>query len=283
MALVDFYQLATLHKLSRADPGFSSTRSRPLCMSETPPPHSPSPSVEPDGVRSSPSPSIQPQHETLERNRSAVRTVPGVTPPSHGSSIRDQVDSYDYDDYEDYVREDLRSRVFVDFEVFMEYVLHVPKDWSTQWESVIETIKVDPTFLGNLEGYRECCNNRTSLEESFYEPLAGMANAVLNVLSLPECGGIDGIESGIPQTYHVNSQKKHQGGVFNKANPSPDLVVFHKKCDTTEPNNLHWANALQVLKIESHGNAICNGEDMPKLVVGGERATVSSRILLQLI
>ena len=177
MVLVDFYQLAALHKLNRADPGFSSTRSRPLCMSETPPPHSPSPPVEPDEVRPSPRPSIQPQHETPERNRSTVPTVPGVTPLSHGSSIRDQVDSYDRGDYEDYVREDLRSRVFVDFEVFMEYVLHVPKDWSTQWESVIETIKADPTFLGNLEGYRECCNNRTSLEESFYDPTKNHAPA----------------------------------------------------------------------------------------------------------
>jgi len=65
----------------------------------------------------------------------------------------------------------------------MEYVLHVPKDWNTQWNSVIETIKMDPTFHSDLKRYRECCNNRRSLEESFYKPLAAMANAVLDVLS----------------------------------------------------------------------------------------------------
>ena len=287
MALVDFHQLAALHKLSRADPWFPSTHYCPLCMSETPPPRSLSPSVEPDEVRTSPPPSIKPQPKTPERNRGAVRPVPGVTPTSRGTYIRqrqegdtDQVEGYDRDDYEDYVREDLKSRVFVGFEVFMEYVLHVPKDWNIQWEPVIETVKADPTFCGNLEGYRECCNNRGSLEESFYEPLAGMANAVLDVLSLPECNGIDGVESGIPQTYHVHSPKKLQGGVFNKANPSPDLVVLHKKCNTTKPDSLHWANALQILEVKPHGNAICDGEGMPRLVVDDKCVMTSSCNLL---
>jgi len=242
MALVDFYQLATLHKLSQVDPEFPSTHSRRFCMSGPPPPLSPSPSAEPNEARPFLPSSMKSQPKTPEHDPrwSSVR--------QRQEGDTDRVDGYDCDDYEEYVREDLKSRVFVDFEVFMECVLHVPKDWNTRWESVIKTIKADPTFCGNLEGHRKYCNNRASLEVSFYEPLVGVANAIYDVLSRSECGGIDGIDSGIPQT--------------------------------TKPSNLHWANALQVLEVKPHGNAICDGEGMPKLVVDGERVTISSCIPL---
>ena len=88
MALLDFYQLAVLHNLSRADPGFPSTHSRPLCMAGTSPPRSPSPSAEPDEIYSPVSPAVQSQPKTPERNRSAVRLVSEVTPLSRGSSMR---------------------------------------------------------------------------------------------------------------------------------------------------------------------------------------------------
>jgi len=74
--------------------------------------------------------------------------------------------------------------------------------------------------------------------------------------------------------YHVNSLKKLQGGIFNKANLSPDLVVLHKKNDTSEPHSLHWANTLHILEVTPHDNAVCDGENMPRLVVGGEHPMI---------
>ena len=123
MALVDFYQLAVLYKLGRADPGFPSIRSRHPCMPVTPLPPSPSPSVEPDEVH----PPLSPLHpKTPERNGNTTRPVPGITPQSRGLSVRqrqegdtDRVDNYNRDDYEEYIREDLKNRVFVDFKVFI--------------------------------------------------------------------------------------------------------------------------------------------------------------------
>ncbi|KAF9641844.1 hypothetical protein BDM02DRAFT_3273673, partial [Thelephora ganbajun] len=127
MALVDFYQLAVLYKLRRPDSGFLPIRSRPLPMSATIPPPSPSPSVDPDQVHLSPSPSMQTEFKTPERKRGAGHPVPDITPLSLGSSIRqrqegdtDRVEGYKRDDYDDYIREDLKSRVFVDLEVFMK-------------------------------------------------------------------------------------------------------------------------------------------------------------------
>ena len=276
MALIDFYQLAVLHKLSRADPGFPSISSHRLCMPDTPPPHSPSPSVEPDDARSSLPPSIQPRLKTPERKPSANRLVQDTTPVSRGSSVRqrqegdtDRVEGYNRDDYEEYIREDLKSRVFVDYEVFMKSVLHVPEDWETLWKSVMEKIEANPRFQKHHTEYFNCCDGSATREELFYRPLAKMANTALDIWS--EFGGSD---SGVPQTYHVNSPRKLQGGIFNKANLSPDLVVLHKDC-STESNSLHWANALHVLEVKPYGNAICDGRDLPRLMVDGERATGS--------
>jgi len=276
MALVDFHQLAALYKLGRADPGFPIC-SRPPCMSVASPPRSPSPSVEPDEARPSLPPSTKPQPKTPERVWGAARPTPDITPQSLGSSVRqrqegdtDRVDNYDRDDYEEYIREDLKNRVFVDYEVFMEYVLRVPHDWRTEWKSVIEATKSAPEFKSYHEEYCKYCKNPTTLEVAFYEPLAKTANAVLDVLSR---SGLDGLDNGIPQSYHINNPRKLQGGVFNKSNLSPDLVVLHKEYDTAKPNSLHWANALHVLEVKPHDNAICDGEHMPRLVVGGEHAT----------
>jgi len=158
----------------------------------------------------------------------------------------------------------------------MKSVLHVPEDWDTQWDSVVEAVKANTKFQRYHTEYFECCDGSTTREELFYKPLEKMANAVLDVWS--ELGGTD---SGIPQTYHVNSTRKLQGGIFNKANLSPDLVVLHKDYKT-KPNNFHWANALHVLEVKPYGNAICDGGEMPRLIIDGEQTTSSFCARLQL-
>jgi len=274
MALVDFYQLAALHKLSCVDPGFS-IRSHRLChMSGAPPPRSASPSVGPDEARPSLPSSTQTRPKTPERNRSTPRPVPDTTPLSLGSSMRqrqegntDRVDGYNRNDYQEYVREDLKGRVFVDFDVFTECVLHVPKDWETEWGPDIDAVEANPEFWEHHKEYFEYCDGSAPREELLYKPLANMANAVLDVWSK-----LGRTNPGILHTYHVNNTRKLQGGIFNKANLSPDLVVLHKDCNP-KSNSLHWANALHVLEVKPYGNAICDGGDMPRLIVNGEQVT----------
>ena len=157
----------------------------------------------------------------------------------------------------------------------MKYALRVPHDRKTKWKSVIEATKAAHEFKSYHEECCSCCEDSTSSEVSSYEPLAKTANAVLDVLSR---SGLDGVDSGIPQSYNINSPRKLQGGVSNKSNLSPDLVVLHEEYDTTKPNSVHWANALHVLEVKPHDIAMCDGEDIPRLVLGGEHATSSSRI-----
>ena len=247
-------------------------------MSATPPPRSPSQSVELDVVHVPLPPLVQPQ--TPEKSPDASRPAPDITPLSCGTSIRqkqegntDRVDGYSRNDYDDYVREDLKGRVFVDYEVFMKYVLHVPEDWRIKWGPIMKTIQTDPVFRGYHQDYCRCCSDPATREVSFYQPLAYAANAILEILSRSH---FNGMGSGIPQTYCVNSTTKLQRGIFNKANLSPDLAVFHKECDTANPKGPklvpHWANALHVLEVKPYGNAICSGDNMPRLEFNSEHA-----------
>ena len=299
MALVDFCRLVDLYKLRRVDACFLPIPSSPLPMSTTPPHYLAQPN--------------QPPPETPKRSRSAARSVPNNTPSNHGSAARmkqegntDRVDGYKRSDYDDYIREDLNSRVFVDFEVFLKSVLHVPHDWKTLWGPAIEAVKADGEFTGHHKQYCDLCGDNRTVEESFYNPLMETANSVIDVLSRNEFKDI----SGSPQRYHVNHPKRLRGSVMNRSNLSPDLVVLHKDCPAPEKSKikdpkakdskaenskaksikhegtnpkgakpsdrLHWANALHILEVKPYDSAICDGLNIPRLIVDG-KCGLSSR------
>jgi len=270
MALVDFYQLVALYKLRRENATFPSIHSHSL-MSVTTPPRS----------LSSTPPPAQPGPKTPERPRGIPsHSVVGSTPLPLGASIRqkvegdtDRVEKYKRADYDTYIHEDLRSRVFVDFEVFMKRVLHVPEEWRTDWGPAIKAVKENKEFKKHHKKYCGHCENRHSLESALYEPLMDLANTVLKVLSKP---GFEGISRETTHRYRVNDPKKLRGGIFNNSDLSPDLIALHNGCD--EEDSLHWANPLHILEVKPHNNALCDGKDMPRLVVDGEHAKSSFRV-----
>ena len=247
MVLVDFYQLVILYKLRRTSSGFLSVRSH-LIMSAAQPPHSPSHSVEPDQY-------------SLSHGSSAHQGQESDT---------DSVEGYTRDDYDDYIREDLRSRVFVDFEVFMKHVLHVPDDWKTKWGPAVDAVKADRNFEQHLEGYGKHCNDSSALDVSFYDPLVDTANAALDVLSR-----FNGISLGIPQCCWVNDPKELRGKVFIKTNLFPNMVALYKDCEHPGEESFNWANHLHILEARPFGVALCDGRNMPRLVVNGKRPTSS--------
>jgi len=277
--LTNFYQLSVLYKLCRTDAGFASIRSHCLPpMSATTLPSSPPPSVEPDQVHLSLPPSIQPEVKTPERERSASRLAPNTTSLSHGSPISQRQES-DTDwfeesvceDYEDCVREDLRSRVFVDFEVFMNHVLHVPGDWKSQWGPAIEAVKADDEFKKHHKEYRKRCKSSFSRESSLYETLMNAVNAVFDVLSPSKSDGV----STIPQYHHPGGLPSE---VNNQLHHSSDLVIPHKDPKPSAgEESLRLANPLHIFEAKPCSNALCDGANMPRLVVEGTRAMSSPR------
>ena len=189
----------------------------------------------------------------------------------------DRVDKYDREDYEEYIREDLGSRVFVDFEVFMKRVLHVPDDWKTRWAPAIEAVEADAQFDKHHQKYCGLCEKHGTLENDFYQPLMETANAALAVLSRSD---FDGIPSEPRQYYHTNHPNHVKGGVMNKKHLSPDLVLLHQDRSHPGRGSVHWANPLHVLEVKPYDNALCEGKNMPRLVVDGKRATRPCRVFL---
>ena len=263
MALLDFYQLAVLHNLRRRDADFLSKHSYP------------------------PMPASSTKHKSVPFNEFVRPKTPPhrpdpatvqallMTPNSCGSSVRrkqegdtDRADKYDRGDYEEYIREDLSCRVFVDFEVFMKRVLHVPDDWRTQWGRDIEAVKGSTTFDRHRKRYSRLCDEGATQEKEFYPELVKMANAVLDVVSR-----VQNIPRKERKYYHVNDPNHLRGGMMSKKHLSPDLVQLDK--EHPGPNKLtplHWANPLHVMEVKPTDNALCDGTNMPRLVVGGKRA-----------
>ena len=280
MALFDLYQLAVLYNLRRFDAGFSPNHSHPSPMSGTTPSH-PSPTKTRDhSSLPPPAPPILPRTP----KRPGTITLPVLTPISRGSSVKQKQDGdtdlvikHNRDEYEAYIREDLSCRVFVDYEVFMRYVLHVPKDWKIEWKPALDKIKADANFKKHHEDYRRLCNiNGAVGEKRFYKPLMDTANAVLDVLSRSE---FDGIPTGKRQYYHINDPNHIKGGVMNKRGLSPDLVVLKKgRPGPGKMESIHWANPLHVLEVKPDDNAICDGTCIPRLVVDGECAAGPFRV-----
>jgi hypothetical protein len=243
-----------------------------------------------------------PQSTPGSRGSAAVKNLEGDT---------GRVEGYDRGDYDDYITEDLESRVFVDFEVFLHSALHVPRDWETKWGPAIEAVKADEGFIGHHKAYRKLCEASTTLEKLYYEPLVASADAILRVVSPSKFDGI----SGTPQYYRVSRNDKLRGGVMNKAHLSPDLVVLHNDCqlprsskkgepgdskpedsravdseavdNTSEDSKpeakesvvspLNWANALHALEVKAYDTAICDGGCIPRLIVNGKHVPSSHR------
>ena len=188
----------------------------------------------------------------------------------------DRIDKYDCADYDGYIREDLTSRVFVDFEVFMKRVLHVPDDWGSRWKSAIDAVKTDAEFNKHHQEYCKLCNTPGIVENVLYQPLMNTANAVLGVLSKFD---FDGIPSEPRQYYHVNDPSRIQGGVMSKKNLSPDLILLHQS-RAYHDGPMHWANPLHVLEVKPYDNALCEGKNIPRLVVDGKCTIRSFHVLL---
>ena len=275
MALVDFYQLAVLYNLRRRDAQFLSEHSYPPMST----------SALPSGVHSSlPHNFAVP---TTPPHRRDPATVLGLTPTSRGAAIRrgqegnpDRVDKYDRADYEDYIREDLGCRVFVDYEVFMKKVLHVPDNWKTRWKRAIEAIKADGEFNRHYKEYCEMCEKGDTPEKAFYPTLMETANAVLGVVSR---SSFKHIPSEKRQYYCVSNLSHLRGGMMNKRSLCPDIILLHK--NRTPPSDtkeklIYWANPLHVLEVKPYDNALCDGTNMPQLIVDSEHARWRFRVLV---
>ena len=266
MALLDLNRLVFLYKLRREDAGYLPTRSDFPPMASTP--------------SNSAILNLAEHLKTVFETPKSQKTLSGAagfsTPISRGSAARkrqeafwDQAQRYKRKDYDQYIREDLFSRVFIDFDVFLKSVLHAPDDWKTKWERAITEVKKNKKFLESYNAYCEECNRCGGHEVEFYKPLIDTANAVLDVISDSKVGA--------PHYYHRSDPKHIKGGIMDFAGLCPDVVVLHRDYDSSQRGNLHWANPLHVLEVKPSDAAICDGENIPRLMVDGKQPTSTFR------
>lgn len=166
----------------------------------------------------------------------------------------DQDEESQCSEYDEYIREDLKSRVFVDFEVFLKSALHVPSDWKTLWGPAIEAVKGDNTFMESIQDYYGQCNKPGPHQSTFYKPLMSTTNAVLDVISKTKFDDI----SGTPQHYRVNDPKKLRDGVMDRVAPL-------------------WEIPLRILEVNSYNGCMCDGKTLPRLVVDGKHVMIHLR------
>ena len=194
----------------------------------------------------------------------------------------DQVKKYDSDKYEEYIIRDFeRHRVFVDIDVFMTEVLHIPKNWKELWGRTIRRVKRDRVFSTAHWDYSRRCGTRGIREQAFYKPLVDMGNAILD---FSESSSEASVKAQTPQRYLRNDPKKVLCGLMN--NLSPDVVAVHdgylphicseeRNKGRLKESNLTWAQPLQALEVKHWDSALVDRSCMLRLKTNGKPVITS--------
>ena len=199
--------------------------------------------------------------------------------------LSSSVTQYDCAKYEKLIAQDFeRHQDFVDIDVFMERVLHIPGNWEELWGRTVGQIKRDPGFSMTLWEYTRLCGTRGVPEQKFYKHLVDMANTILNIYE-PS----DGAKPQIPLRYPRNDR------CGTVKDPSPEPAAVHRKSlshlyldehkeKQLQPSNMMWAQPLQALEVKPGDNTLVDGSCMPrlKLKVNGESVDTSRGVLLKL-
>ena len=286
MALVDFYQLALLFKLSCSDVGDLSNPSYPPPMPTITPPNSHSRVDQPGQVDPALSPSTQLEPTTPVRNRGATLSGVHSTPLSVGTAMMqklqpdvDQPQKYACAKYEQYIIEDFeRNRVFIDIDDFMKHVLHIPEDWKTSWGRTIRLIKRTPEFTTAWWDLTRQSGTPGTAEAAFYKPLVDMTNAIVKLCDLPPD---DSAEPRTRVRYLRNDPNKILHGLMKEL--VPDIVAvqddFITRLSSNEQKeqklattNLTWAQPLHTLEVKSLNCTLVDGSCMPRLKMNGKPA-----------
>ena len=252
MALVDFCHIVSLLNQPHGDVGILSTPSH----------LSPMPPAIPSGSRLQPS-------LTLNSFGTAVaqKLQADSEHPQKFSSAK----------WEEYIIQDFESRrVFVDIEVFMKHVLHVPDNWMETWGRAIRGIKRNDLFANAHMEYTNQCKVRGNQEKEFYKPLVDMANVIVKLSSGSPSSSVRPLT---PLHYLRNDPKRIFHGIMNEL--SPDVVAVHdhffsdlssgeKDQKSLVTTNLTWAHPLHEFEVKPYDAALVDGSHMLRLKVGSK-------------
>jgi len=136
-------------------------------------------------------------------------------------------------------------RVYVDVEVFMTHVLHIPHNWKKVWGRTIRAIKRNDAFSAALCEYNARCGVKKAPELNFYGPLVAMVNAVSEFVAGPLS-----IRAAQPKTLLPRPRN-------NPSELGPEVAST-------------WSHPLQLLEVEPTSGLLVDGSLMPRLKVKGK-------------
>ncbi|KAG7442732.1 uncharacterized protein BT62DRAFT_973413 [Guyanagaster necrorhizus] len=185
-----------------------------------------------------------PKESVAEQIRSSVQSTPlsNHAPTVNPTANPDHLVA----DFDRYILEDLRIRVFISADHYFSNILHLPDDWrmNDEIKSKIEAVKNDVVFENHVKTYVALCNQSSPGEKTFYHPHSLMCNSAFDVLGATEdsrlgiyrqdAKSVDGgLEKNIPDTL----------GVLRAMFNSSGNVVDNME-DKGPEDNFSWAQTM---------------------------------------
>ncbi|KAK0218288.1 hypothetical protein EDD85DRAFT_867011 [Armillaria nabsnona] len=189
-------------------------------------------------------------------------TKPKTTPYNLGAaSHRAFHIKYDRKDYDNFIREDLATRVFIPSDDFLRVILHLPGDWRTDptITALIEKVKSDEQWKKFWADYAAQCGQKD--ESMLYHPHSSLCNRALDL-----------IKSDSPLEPDIGFYRQDPKVVKGtNANLSPDVITLLLSLFNSSQNNIRdieaggpknsvgWPQLLQWLDFKLSETTLDNG------------------------
>ncbi|KAK0476419.1 hypothetical protein IW261DRAFT_1367795 [Armillaria novae-zelandiae] len=180
---------------------------------------------------------------------------------------------YDRKDYDNFIREDLATRVFIPSDDFLRVILHLPGDWreDPSITSLIEKVKNDEQWKELWADYVTQCGQKD--EKLLYRPHSSLCNRALNLIKIDS--------PSEPDIGFYRQDPKYVKGT--NANLSPDVITLllslfnsskNKIADIEAggpTNSIGWPQLLQWLDFKLSETTLDNGRRATRVLTADKR------------
>ncbi|KAK0204450.1 hypothetical protein DFS33DRAFT_656915 [Desarmillaria ectypa] len=198
---------------------------------------------------------------------------PETTPYNFGAaSHRAFHMKYERKDYDNFVKEDLATRVFIPSDDFLHVILHLPRDWRQDLtiSALIQKVKADKQWKELWKAYKIQCSNPD--ETKLYHPHNSLCNRALDLIK-NEC----------PSEPEIGFYRQHPKRVKGtNAELCPDTITLLLSLFNSSQNNIAdietggpknsigWPQLLQWLDFKLSKTTLDNGQYATRVLTAGK-------------
>lgn len=234
----------------------------------------------------------EPGAPTATRIARPTTQTPKFTPQAQNGGVRTRFDDtrlipkYQCKDYDPFLLEDLKDRVFLDYDKFAERILRVsfptgstPKaPFRTEDERVntlVLKVLQNASFTKHLDAFLAMCRTLGSVEHQLYALHAALCNAALEIIE-------DEYPEFPPIRFFRNDPKTVHGGILNVHSLSPDLLAVFRSMFKSSGNaedlsindggpryRMAWAMPVTAAEFKDTDSGMYDGRDGHRLLDAG--------------